>query len=172
MALVAQAAYPPLFHKIIVGVLVHDLGPTSDRHESGIDPHAELQFRQPSWKIWKKIGNPYPTLGITPNLQGDTSAAYAGLTYEFALPHDFFASGGIGIAIHDGPLHKDWFNCGRDSDCGFGHRILPHFSAEIGYKLHEKQAIGIFYDHMSHKHILPGENEGIDHIGLRYHYIF
>jgi hypothetical protein len=34
-------------HKTIFGLLLHDRGPFSDRHESGVDP--ELQFKPPAW---------------------------------------------------------------------------------------------------------------------------
>jgi hypothetical protein len=32
--------------------------------------------------------------------------------------------------------------------------------------------MSLFYDHMSHRGVLPGEIEGIDHIGIRYHFAF
>jgi len=43
---------------------------------------------------------------------------------------------------------------------------------ELGKYFGKNQGLSLFYDHMSHKGILPGENEGIDHIGIRYHYTF
>ena len=73
-----------------------------------------------------------------------------------------------GIAVHDGPLHKDPENCRLNSDCGFGTRLLPRLGLEIGYRLDAASAITMLYDHMSHKGIIGGENEGIEHIGLRY----
>lgn len=170
----------PRFHKIALGVLLHDVGPTSDKHEDGVDPHIELQFAPPKGAVWRMIGSPYPTIGLTPNFSGDTSALYGGLTYEYNFSDHFsakpfsnlFLAGGIGAAVHDGPLHKDNERCLAYSDCGFGWRVIPHFSAEIGYKIGEDNAVSFFYDHMSHRKILPGENEGVDHIGLRYHFLF
>ena len=83
-----------------------------------------------------------------------------------------FVSGSLSVAVHDGPLHKEKIGCRQRSDCGFGHRVLPRLAAEVGGYFRERHGVSLFYDHMSHKHVLPGENEGIDHIGLRYHFKF
>ncbi len=165
-----KSGYPAL-HKAIAGVFIHDRGPTSDAHEHGIDPNLEIQFNPPDGLFWQKIRLPYPTIGITPNFYGDTSIVYGGLTYERDITDIFFA-GSLGAALHNGPLHKDEDGCYQNSDCGFGWRVLPHLSAELGYNIRKNYGVSVFYDHMSHKEILPGENEGIDHIGFRYFYIF
>lgn len=81
-------------------------------------------------------------------------------------------AGGVSVALHDGPLHKDKVGCKEASDCGFGYRALPRLAVELGTNFAERHGASLFYDHMSHKGILPGENEGIDHIGIRYHYRF
>jgi hypothetical protein len=173
-----------LLYKAVLGICLHDYGPASDRNETGVDPNLELQLNPPDWKAWRWLGNPYPTFGLTPNFNGDTSAFYAGLTYEFSLSNELlnkftfnvtnnlFIAGGVGLAIHNGPLHKDEEDCEGRSDCGFGYRVLPRLAVELGYKIRENQGISFFYDHMSHRWILPGENEGIDHIGIRYYYIW
>ena len=122
--------------------------------------------------------------GITANFNGDTSAFYAGLNYELSLANHWtddltgnltkhlFIGGSLSVALHKGPLHKDPVACRERSDCGFGHRALPRLGVEIGGYFSEKHGLSLFYDHMSHKHVLPVENEGIDHIGIRYHLIF
>lgn len=175
MANAADSYRTPWLYKAAIGVLAHDYGPTSDRHENGIDPNLEIQFIPPDKRWWQIIGAPYPTLGIAPNFNGETSAAYAALTYDLDLSgllRGLFAAGSAGIALHSGSLHKDHNGCVNNSNCGFGHRALPRFSAELGYKIDYRHGFGLFYDHMSHKDILPGENEGIDHVGLRYFYYF
>jgi hypothetical protein len=176
--------HKPLFHKIVFGIVLHDRGPTSDRHESGVDPNLEIQFKPPAWRYWRWIGAPAPMVGMTPNFNGDTSVWYGGLTYEFSLSNkltddltggltrNLFLSGGISAAIHNGPLHKDKQGCNAKSDCGFGYRVLPRLNIELGTYSSGKHGLSLFYDHMSHKHVLPGENEGIDHIGIRYHFRF
>jgi hypothetical protein len=180
----ADADAEPLVRKTIFGLLLHDRGPASDRHENGIDPNWELQLKAPQWKLWRWIGAPYPTLGITPNFNGDTSVSYVGITYELELSNrltdpwtldvtkKLFVAGGINAAIHNGPLHKNAEGCDKRSDCGFGYRVLPRLSIEIGARFRANHGASLFYDHMSHKGVLGGENEGIDHLGIRYHYSF
>ena len=107
-----------LLSKTVFGILVHDRGPASDRHETGVDPNWELQFNPPEWKPWRWIASPFPTVGATPNFTGDTSVLYGGLTYEMSLSNQYaddltyditkhlFVGAGISAALHNGPLHK------------------------------------------------------------------
>ncbi len=181
---VADAPSEPLVGKTIFGLLLHDRGLFSDRHESGVDPNWEVQFNPPKWPAWRWIGAPEPMLGMTPNFNGDTSAFYGGLNYELSLTNrwtdelsgnltkNIFIAASLSVALHNGPLHKDKVGCDRRSDCGFGYRALPRIGCEVGTYFAAKQGVSIFYDHMSHKGILGGENEGIDHIGIRYHLLF
>ena len=163
-------------YKAIIGVCLHDYGPTSDYNENGVDPNLEFQFNLPRWKNLLRIGSPYLMAGATPNFSGDTSVVYGGFTYELDLSNvlakNFFVSAGLSAALHSGPLHKDEVGCKEESDCGFGNRILPRVNVELGAYFIEKHGLSLFYDHMSHGYLLSGENEGIDHIGIRYHYRF
>jgi hypothetical protein len=180
----AERTPASVLHKSVFGLVLHDHGPASDRHESGVDPNWELQFNPPGWKFWQWIGAPYPTVGLTPNFNGGTSVFYAGVSYELSVSNRFtdaltydltkhlFVAGGLSAALHNGPLHKDPLGCEERSDCGFGYRVLPRLHIELGTKFRQVHGISLFYDHMSHKGVLPGENEGIDHIGIRYHYSF
>lgn len=148
---------------LAIGVLAHDLGPLSDHHERGVDLNVEVLFTPLNFP-----GSPRPHIGATLNFAGDTSAAYAGLTFPFHESRRWFMNGFIGGAVHDGPLHKDPVRCQFYSDCGFGVRYLPHFGLNYGYYLTSGHAISLYWDHMSHKWVIEGENEGIDHLGLRY----
>lgn len=161
-AALADAPQPPA-RELAIGVLAHDRGPASDRHESGIDLNLEWLFAPLGW-----LGSPRPHLGVTPNFVGDTSIAYAGLSYRFRDRRRWFVDLAISAAIHDGPLHKDAEGCKENSDCGFGIRVMPRAGLEFAYKVGPDTSVSLFYDHMSHKWIIGGENEGIDHIGLRY----
>src|SRR3954464_12272505 len=87
-AVAENGSEQPLVYKTAFGLFLHDRGPTSDRQESGIDPNWELQLNPPDWKAWGWIGSPYPTLGVTPNFNGDTSVFYGSLTYELRLAHE------------------------------------------------------------------------------------
>lgn len=154
-------------HIFSIGVIAHDHGPFSDHNEDGTDLNLEVQFA-PLPILWSAR----PHLGATINFVGDTSVAYAGLTFPFYQSQRWFIDGAVGAAVHNGPLHKDPVRCREESDCGFGKRLLPRLGLEAGYRFSPDQSVSFFYDHMSHKWIMAGENEGIDHIGLRYRLAF
>lgn len=163
----AQAASPDDSPIIAIGVLGHDQGPASDHNEHGIDLNLEVQFAP--LDFWR---TPRPHLGATINFIGDTSVAYAGLTFPIYRYRNWLLDGAISAVAHDGPLHKDREGCRRDSDCGYGVRVMPRLGLELGYRLNEKSAVSLFYDHMSHYWIIDDENEGLEHAGLRYLFSF
>ena len=113
-----------------------------------------------------------PHLGTTLNFNGDTSVAYGGLSWRLYDTPRGFLDGIVGLAVHDGPLSKDEQGCKTRSDCGFGVRMLPRLGIELGYRITADRSLALFYDHMSHKWVIGGENEGIDHTGLRYRQAF
>lgn len=148
---------------LAVGMLAHDHGPFSDDNEDGVDLNLEAQFAP--LDVW---GAPRPHLGVAANFGGETSVAYAGLGFRLLEQPAWFADGLLGAAVHNGPLHKDPLRCDLYSDCGFGTRVLPRFGVEFGYRLQPSATLSLLFDHMSHKWIFSGENEGLDHVGLRY----
>lgn len=148
---------------LAIGVIAHDRGPASDHHEDGIDLNLEVQFAP-----LDRHGSLRPHLGTTLNFVGDTSIAYGGLGFRLRETRQWFADLLLSVAVHDGPLHKDPVGCRLYSDCGFGIRVMPRFGVEIGYRASPAASVSLFVDHMSHKWIIGGENEGLDHIGLRY----
>jgi len=177
----------PWVRRVSFGIVAHDIGFISDNRENGVDPNWEVQFNRPDWTWWRWLGSPYPSIGVTPNFNGETTAFYFGIfTYEFSLSNKFldgltndftknlWISGGLTTAIHTGPLHKNEAKCIAKSVCGFVARVLPQFSLEIGYTFWKSHALSIFFDHMSHQGVGCSciQNEGIDHTGIRYHFTF
>jgi hypothetical protein len=175
----------PLLRKTIFGLGLHDTGPISDKQESGVDPNWELQFNPPGWKWWRWIGSPYTIVGVMANFSGATSQVYAAFNYEVSLSNKYtdpwtfnltkylFVSVALGPAIHNGPLKKNEAHCKQTDDCGFGHRIVPRLFGEIGAYFLKNQGVSVFVDHMSGAAAFgASQNEGVDHIGIRYHYIF
>ena len=148
---------------LAIGVLAHDSGPFSDHNEDGVDLNLEAQFAPLNF-----LGSPRPHLGASINFQGDTSVAYAGLGFRLHETKQWFADGLLGVALHDGPLHKDPVGCQLYSDCGYGTRVLPRFGLEVGYRVSPVASVSVLFDHMSHKWLVAGENEGLDHVGIRY----
>ena len=65
------------------------------------------------------------------------------------------------------PLHKDPVGCERGSGCGFGIRVMPRLGIELAVRTGPSTSLSLLYDHMSHKAMIGGENEGIDPIGVR-----
>jgi len=177
-------AESPWVRKVIFGIALQDTGPISDKNESGIDPNWELQFNPPGWKWWRWIGTPYTIVGVTPNFNGDTSAMYTALNYEISLSNKYtdaltfnltktlFISLAVGPAIHNGPLKKDETRCKQTDDCGFGYRIMPRIFAEVGTYFLKNHGVSFFFDHMSARGLGAPQNEGVDHLGVRYHYVF
>ena len=167
LGLLAQVQAAPQAERsermLAIGILAHDRGFASDHHEDGVDLNLEMQFAPLDF-----IGTPRPHLGATLNFAGNTSVAYAGLGFRVRETRHWFADLFLGAAVHDGPLHKDPVGCALNSDCGYGVRFLPRFGFELAYRLGPAASVSLLYDHMSHKWIVAGENEGLDHVGLRY----
>jgi lipid A 3-O-deacylase len=158
--------------RLAASLLAHDQSPFSDHHESGADIGLEYLFSPQQGGFWETIGSPRIHLGGILSLQGETSILYSGLTYQFEFQNNYFFDAAVGLAAHNGPLHKDSTGCKLDSDCGFGFRVLPHFGFDLGKHLDEQHSLSLFYDHMSHGRWLNRENEGIDHLGVRYMWYF
>lgn len=148
---------------LAIGVIAHDRGFASDHHEDGVDLNLELQLAPLDLP-----GSPRPHLGATLNFQGDTSMVYAGLSFRVRETSRWLADLHLSAALHDGPLHKDPVGCQLTSDCGYGVRVMPRIGFEIAYRISPVASVSLLYDHMSHKWIISGENEGLDHIGVRY----
>lgn len=154
-------------NRLIGGILAHDRGPAADRHEDGVDINLEYQFAPPAWASW--IGSPRPHVGASISLNNETSVVYSGLSYEADLVDRFFAAVHAGLAVHDGMMHQpDEDRCSRESDCGFGSRVLFRGGLEVGVRISDNTSLSVLWDHVSHGKLLASENEGIDHVGLRY----
>jgi len=176
----------PWVRKVAFGLVLHDVGFISDQWEHGLDPNWEVQFNPPQWRWWRYIGTPMAILGATPNFNNGTSAFYLGLNWEVSLSNRFlddltadfskrlWFAGGISTAVHTGRLRKNDFQCDVRNNCGFGSRVLPRISLELGANFWENHAVSLFFDHMSHGSLgCPCiQNEGLDHSGIRYHFKF
>jgi hypothetical protein len=54
--LTAADSSEPLLHKAIIGLLLHDRGPFSDRHESGVDPRLALdRLTRRGFRCWESV---------------------------------------------------------------------------------------------------------------------
>jgi len=177
----------PWVRRVSFGIVLHDTGFISDKRENGVDPNWEVQFNRPDWTWWRWLGSPYPSIGVTPSFTGETTEFYFGIfNYEFSLSNKFlddltndftknlWFAAGLSTAIHTGALRKNEWKCIAKDDCGFGSRVLPRISLELGYTFWKNHGLSIFFDHMSHGDVGCSciQNEGIDHTGIRYHFTF
>lgn len=146
------------------GVYAHDISFWSFHRENGADVNAEVLFVSPDWleAVWA----PRPHVGVTINTDGDTSHAYGGLTWEWALPADFFVDANLGLSAHNGKL--DTNDSRRKS---LGSPVLFRLGAALGYNLTEKVNVSVQFEHMSNAY-LANPNEGMDNVGLRLGYRF
>lgn len=150
--------------EIRVGALVHDEGPFSRNEEDGFDGNLELLFVSPDFLdiIWA----PRPHLGVTVNSEGDTSQAYAGLSWEWSFWGGWFAGFSLGGSVHDGKLSTN-----RTDRKELGCRLLFRESVELGYRFGGHHGISAFLDHISNANICD-RNEGLETFGIRYGYLF
>jgi lipid A 3-O-deacylase len=148
------------------GVLAHDVGFLGDHTERGADVNLEMLFKSPD--LLSIIGSPRPHIGTDINTAGDTSSAYAGLTWGISLIQNLFqpgdavyVTGSLGGAYQDGYIDK-----APDKRKKMGSPILFRESAELGYQVTPTISIGAILDHISNAN-LAQHNAGITSAGAR-----
>lgn len=164
--LLALAPVPALAEvsELRLGVFDHDVSFLGHGKESGADLNAEVLFRSPAFleAIWA----PRPHLGISVNTAGDTSQAYAGLTWTYEPIKWLFIDFSLGGTIHDGKLSYS----GLDRK-ELGSRVLFRESLSLGFRIDERNSISIAFDHESNAN-LASQNEGLNNLGIRWGYRF
>lgn len=150
--------------EVRIGAMAHDEGPFSRHEESGFDVNFELLFVSPRFLHF--VWSPRPHLGVTVNSVGDTSKAYAGLSWEWSFFGNWFAGFSLGGAIHDGKLTTQ-----RTDRKELGCRVLFRESIDAGYRFAGRHGISAYFDHISNAR-LCSRNEGLEGFGLRYGYKF
>ena len=149
------------------GILAHNKGPIASSTESGAQVNMEARFRSPD--IFKIILEPRPTIGASINTAGDTSFAYAGLTWGGFVWKGLFVEGFFGMAVHDGWLESNDPDPPRRL---LGSRVLFREALEIGYRFLDSHSVSFMIDHYSNAGWIAERNQGNDDFGLRYGYKF
>jgi lipid A 3-O-deacylase len=149
-----------------VGGLWHDIGFLGDHTERGADVDLEMLFTSPD--LLSIIGSPRPHIGADINTAGDTSDAFAGLTWGISLIQNLFRpgdavyiTGSLGGAYQDGYIDK-----APDKRKKMGSPVLFRESAELGYQVTPTISIGAILDHISNAN-LAQHNAGITNAGAR-----
>lgn len=147
------------------GVLVHDVGLLGADKEGGLDLNLELLFASPD--LLHSVWAPRPHLGLQVNTAGDTSQAYAGLTWT-ARPASLPVWGAfsLGGAVHNGETGR-----GGPGEKELGSRALFRLAAEVGYDITPQVNVSVVFDHESNAH-LADRNEGLNNVGVRLGYRF
>lgn len=155
-----------LIDEFKIGSLGHDVGFLGDNIEHGPDLNLEMLFTSPD--LLAVIGSPRPHIGGDINLSGETSDAYAGLTWGVSLIQNvftsgdyIFAEGSLGGAYQDG--YTTTAPRGRKN---LGSPVLFRESAEIGYQITPTISISAILDHISNAN-LANHNAGITSAGGR-----
>ena len=105
-------------------------------------------------------------------MTGDTSQAYAGVTWDYKLPKRMFFNFSWGLAYHTGDKIHSGSNVQTDKK-ELGSSILFREAAEIGWNFYGKDSISLRFDHISNAHLWgEGTNEGLDTFGIVYSYRF
>jgi lipid A 3-O-deacylase len=148
------------------GVMAHDVTLGGRHVESGVDINGEILFASP--KFLDIIGAPRPHLGGWVNSDGNTDAAYFGLTWGLPLIRHIFGAqdgltilGSLGGALQDG--YNDSAPAGRKR---LGSPILFRESVELAYQLTPVYSISLMVDHISNAN-LANRNAGITNAGVR-----
>jgi lipid A 3-O-deacylase len=155
-----------IIDEIKLGSLGHDVAFLGDNIEHGPDVNIEMLFTSPD--LLSVIGSPRPHIGADINTAGQTSNAYAGLSWGVSViqnlfrPDDFiFAQGSLGGAYQDGytgPAPR-----GRKD---LGSPVLFRESVEIGYQVTPTISLSALLDHISNAN-LASHNAGITSAGGR-----
>ncbi len=150
----ASVAGAGAISEIRLGVLAHD--PLIQK-EKGVDLNAEFFFNswtEGSWQL-------RPSIGVTANLNGNTSQAYLDLNYGGPISDSLFLEFGVGGAVHDGKLETP--DHGRKE---LGARVLIHASMSLGVMMTDTMSLSLYADHISNAGI-EERNEGLETAGLR-----
>ncbi len=152
--------------EVKVGALAHDVGFLGDSLESGADIVGAVLFKSP--EFLSAIGSPRPVLGLSLNTAGDTSYAYADLSWTARLWRSAaepaegpYVMGSLGGAVHDGRLDTP-----GDGEKALGTRALFHLAVALGYQLTRITSVEAYLSHLSNAD-LSSHNPGLNNAGLR-----
>jgi len=111
---------------------------------------------------------PRAHVGGSANLNGDTSFAYAGLTWTLDITQQIFIEGSLGGAIHNGNTER--VPTIRD-EAALGCSPLFRESASLGYRFTPSWSVMATVEHLSNGGACS-QNRGLTNVGLRLGYTF
>ena len=131
---------------------------------------GELLFAKPFTPadLFASYFIPRPHVGGSVNFAGQTSFAYAGLTWSFDITERVFVEGSLGGAVHNGST--DPFD-GRVDRAALGCSPLFREAGAVGVKLSNNWRVMALVEHMSNGGACS-DNRGLTNIGARFGYSF
>ena len=142
----APDAYDPYRYELRLGGFFHSVG----GYEKGTyDLGPELVFpRLPFYQSdWWAIFIPRPHVGALINLDGRTSAVYAGALWSFPITSRTFFE-----LFLDGAAHNGYDNNAPLGRTSFGCAALFHLGGSLGYAITEHWTAMVTFDHLSNGH--------------------
>ncbi len=143
--------------------------------ENSIGINGEIIFDEPEFLKWALAPQPY--IGGMVNLDGKTSYGGAGLLWRHNFSNKVYGDIALGVVLHDGT--KKVFTADNLRESGFdellrrsqeeisyGERYLFRPAVTLGYRVSDKWAGEIFFEHLSNAYT-GNVNEGVDSIGFR-----
>lgn len=165
LAMISPAHAEPLISEIKGGVMDHDVNFLGSSKEDGLNVNMEVLFATPD--ILRPLWAPRPHVGVHINTAGDTSQAYAGLTWTLRSERfPIWAAASFGGSIHNGETGR-----GDRDEKELGSRALFRESVEVGYDINQRLNVSLIFDHVSNAS-LADENEGLNNFGVRFGYRF
>jgi hypothetical protein len=155
-----------IFDEVRVGVLGHHVEPGGT--EKGTDLNFELLFGRPAVAYGSSFADialrPRLHVGASVNVDGYTSQAYAGFTWDVPLLERLSLELTFGGALHDGP------SSGPGS--AFGCPLNFRESASLGFAIMERWRLYGTVAHMSNGGLCGERNSGLTSAGVRLGYLF
>jgi len=145
------------------GVFAHD---TVSPESGSVDLNAEILSPKlfsvaPQWQVFV----PRAHVGTTVNTVGDTSHAYAGLTWSYDVTKSLFVEASFGGAVHNGKHARTADRVAMG--CSWSFRE----SGSIGWRFTESLSAMATIEHVSNGGLCD-QNRGLTNFGLRLGYAF
>jgi hypothetical protein len=174
--LVQPGLYDPYRIELRFGGFAHGVG---GNEKGTFDLSPELVMpRLPFFESqWWNVFVPRPHAGANINLEGRTSAFYAGALWSFPLPYRTFFELFVDGAVHNGAL-----NNALPGHSSLGCPALFHVGGSFGYAITDHWRVMATFDHLSNGHYIfgincagnpgPTSNPGINNWGGKIGYAF
>jgi hypothetical protein len=160
---------PNLFSEVRLGGSAQEPG---GPEEGSANLTGEVLFSKPftAADLFTSYFIPRPHVGGSINFRGDTSFAYAGLTWTYDLTSWLFVEGSFGGAVHNGNT-ADSKTRVPNNEAALGCSPLFRESGSVGVRLSTNWSVMATIEHMSNAGLCP-QNRGLTNVGARIGYTF